>query len=166
MDVVSVPTRHDDGSCLGTQCQHEHDTKNRVAHLDTTNLGLFVRLWQTRHWIPIKCPLAAQHRPGHEIPRTRHINTPTPSPARPPPRPFTSRRLCPPPRYLPLSRCTTWSGTAAVARDWAALAVRRHRRDQPRVGQAPPLLGCATGRSLPCAAAVGCGREAGERCHR
>jgi hypothetical protein len=36
MDIVSVPTRHDDESCLGrdlgTQCRHKHDTKNRVAH--------------------------------------------------------------------------------------------------------------------------------------
>jgi hypothetical protein len=33
MDVVSVSARHDDGLCLGhdlgTQCQHEHDTKMR-----------------------------------------------------------------------------------------------------------------------------------------
>jgi hypothetical protein len=41
-------TRHDGGPCLGrdlgTQCRHEHDTKNEAVHLNTTNLEVSIRL--------------------------------------------------------------------------------------------------------------------------
>jgi hypothetical protein len=63
MDVVSVPARHDGGLCLagnlGTQCRYEHDTKTRLAHLNTTNLGVSIRLWPPNHLSPNNSPAAS-----------------------------------------------------------------------------------------------------------